>query len=357
MNLSDLIRRNDRALRIETGQVYPVSVKLDGIPQFAVKFDPRTKFVLADAHEFRVLETFPRDLGWRCDGGKLRPEDFVILAKDRETGTEYRLWSPKHNGSGLQEVDLNWPIAIGRSSGFDLVLQNLGSSSILLIHGFVVSSGTAVLSLCVEDGVEVGPGTAPFLKPEPGRQIRYIERMSAEAWSALYHKGKADREIDPSLWQHYIVADARHLESVEDGTLNFIFSKHVIEHMVNPLAVIESWSKKLKQGGVITGVVPDLRYTFDLRQPSSTSGDWLMEYDAGVIDFQPCHYQKWCHYTAPYNTPEDLIRRNYSIHAHYYTPENFVELAKLACDRGWISSWFISSVQNNKDFAFVLWRA
>jgi hypothetical protein len=58
----------------------------------------------------------------------------------------------------------------------------------------------------------------------------------------------------------------------------------VLEQLINPIQVIENWAQKLRPGGVIAGVVPDLRYTFDLRQPPSTVANWLSEYAERVSE-------------------------------------------------------------------------
>jgi hypothetical protein len=126
---------------------------------------------------------------------------------------------------------------------------------------------------------------------------------------------------------------------------------------MNPLGVLENWSRKLRPGGRAVGVVPDQRYCFDLRQPPSRARDWLQEYDRKIWSLTQEKYEKWCKFTAPYNTPESLSARKYSIHAHYYTPATFRELADVAISRGTFSNVFINTSPNNKDFGWVLWRA
>ena len=61
--------------------------------------------------------------------------------------------------------------------------------------------------------------------------------------------------------------------SVEDGSLGFIFSSHVFEHLANPLGHLEHWYAKLRHGGLIVGIVPDVGGSKDyVFEPCSVTG-------------------------------------------------------------------------------------
>jgi SAM-dependent methyltransferase len=203
----------------------------------------------------------------------------------------------------------------------------------------------------------VGPGLNPQVWPAEGRSVRYVEALSAEHWIRLYKKGPspARHSLEP-LWSQYVIASAERLEMAADASLDFVFSNHVFEHLVNPMGVLENWLRKLRPGGLIAGVVPDARYSFDLRQPWSTFDEITAEQVAGSFEVSRKKYEKWCRYTAPYNTPEDLVARQYSIHAHYYVPELFAKIGGSLRQRGLIGGLFLETVPNNKDFGFVFWK-
>jgi len=167
----------------------------------------------------------------------------------------------------------------------------------------------------------------------------------------MYHK-----ESEKVDFTQYIIGDAHHIAACADSSLDFIFSSHVFEHLMNPLGVLENWSRKLSTTGVVIGVVPDLRYCFDLRQPASTPNDWQDEYAAREWTLSRAKFEKWCRYTAPNATPDSLIERKYSIHAHYYTPTTMRTLLDMAIERGMFRKLFINTCPNNKDFAFVVWK-
>jgi len=240
----------------------------------------------------------------------------------------------------------------GADAEFDLRLRAGHDGPVLLSTGQLLNPRTRIMPLLKGSGIEVGPGTNPFVRPAPDVSVRYVEQATAAEWATRYKKKHGDDAQMSSLWQNYIVDAAHELNTIEDGSLDFIFSNHVIEHLVNPLAVFEVWHRKLKPGGVIAGAIPDARFTFDVRQPLSCNDDFAREYELGQFEINDAHYDRWCAYTAPYNTPEDLRARGYSIHIHYYTPAVFKGFTEMLGDR--FEPVIIDSVPNNKDFGFSL---
>jgi hypothetical protein len=118
-----------------------------------------------------------------------------------------------------------------------------------------------------------------------------------------------------------------------------------------------NWWRKLAPGGVIAGIIPDCRYTFDLRQPPSQAEEFVAEFRNGTFELPLGKFDRWCRYTAPYNTPEDLVARQYSVHAHYYTPEVVADLIGLLRRNISLDRYFIDTHTNNKDFGFLLSKA
>jgi SAM-dependent methyltransferase len=147
------------------------------------------------------------------------------------------------------------------------------------------------------------------------------------------------------------------LETIDAASLDFIFSNHVFEHLANPLQVMINWLGRLKPGGVILGVTPDPRFTFDCRQQPTTMSEVLAEEAAGGHIIPRAKYERWCRLTEPRHTPDGLIKRGYSIHVNYFTPEGFQAMLDVLKGRGLISRTFLAAAPNNKDFAFALWKA
>ena len=59
-----------------------------------------------------------------------------------------------------------------------------------------------------------------------------------------------------------VVADGMALP-FQAGSLDYIASSHLFEHLPNPILTLCNWYQLLKPGGIIYLVVPDRRFTFD----------------------------------------------------------------------------------------------
>lgn len=77
------------------------------------------------------------------------------------------------------------------------------------------------------------------------------------------------------------MADAIELKDVL-GRVQHIVSSHNFEHLPDPVSFLQSCSKVLSPGGIVSMAIPDFRYTFDhFRMPTRLS-DWLSAYHRGL---------------------------------------------------------------------------
>ncbi len=352
MNLYDLVRRKDRALDI-AGHVESCEVKRPSGGMRAVRFAPGSVLRVRSAHEALCLLNFSTDPGWRATEGS---DWSVAVEIDSPLGSTTLVGA---QGGPSVEVDLKlrWPVPVPLR--FDLVVRAASEGSLLLLVGPLFNPRAAILPLLNGRGVEVGPGLNPIVRPQPGIDVRYVEKKHPREWAGTYAK----RELttaEMALWDHYVVDSARHLRGFSDGSLDFIFSNHVFEHLVDPISTLVRWWDRLGPGGILAGVVPDMRFTFDWRQPAWGIADVRaqrgMEADAPT----QAMYERWCRYTAPESTPESLRARDYSIHVNYFTPglmrqvlddvvEELKERGRPAPD-----GMFLQSTVNGKDFSFLL---
>jgi SAM-dependent methyltransferase len=359
LNLADLLRRGDRCVSITSGEIEPGEWKGPKGTERVVRFHNNAVLVLRNAHEFSVLKGFPIALNWTLIKEDRTAGALIVEIMDAAQLTRrHELAKVEFSGDETRvPINFNWPIWAGARSGFHLMLRQLGGKRSMLAFGPLFNPRRHILPLMKGSGVEVGPGLNPHVLPRKDVEVRYVETLSGEQWVKLYKKtDKPPRAVTDNLWANYITGSAHTLDVCGDESLDFIYSNHVFEHLANPLGVMSNWLRKLKPSGLIAGVVPDLRYTFDLRQPSSTVEDFKRERECGSYDIPRTRYEQWCRFTAPYNTPEDLIARKYSIHAHYYTPDRFAELIAILREEGLVHSAFLDTAPNNKDFGFLIWK-
>lgn len=176
-------------------------------------------------------------------------------------------------------------------------------------------------------GLELGPLHRPLTISKSAR-VRYVDRLPVEALRAQY----------PELAEHALVAldvvdDGERLETIADGSVDFIIANHFLEHCENPIGAMLHHLRKLKPGGVLYYAIPLREYTFD-RSRELTSLTHLMDDHAdGGAASRAGHFEEWVsHVEGERNGFEAqqrakrLMDASYSIHFHVWNRDTFLEL-------------------------------
>ena len=381
MNLYDITRRQDRILQVADGAIEATVLKLQAGTQRAVRIGAGARVRLRDAHLATCLQDTPRAPGWALHG-QVGARLQVWL---ESAGSEPRLLAdvaapappadaPK--ALGLRDrlarrmarqpavpppvaapeplqlgVHLDWPLRM--PPAYDLVLSS-GDTEVALAVGPLRDVRRAMLPLLRGQGVEVGPGANPAVVSDDTRSVRYVEKMSAQEWADTYPKEALDEAVK-ARWSEYAIASAERLDGFEPGSLDFIFSSHVLEHLVNPLQVLHNWWECLAPGGAIVAVVPDARHSFDLRQPLTTTDALLSQYHAGGHQRTDAMYAQWCRHTVPEADIAGLRARDYAILVTSFSPASL--RAMLEVFRGMVADpggVHVEQFRNGKDFAFAM---
>ncbi len=254
--------------------------------------------------------------------------------------------------SEVTPVNLDWPVVLKE---FDIIIEVTGN--LFLDVGSNISSRKQLLDLAQGFGIEIGPGLNPVIKPSKTTRVEYIESVPISNWGELYKTNiEKIKELEKSgISNLYQIGDASCVKDIyKDSSLDFIFSNHVFEHLVNPISILETWSRKLKKGGFVLGVIPDFRHCFDLRQYPSLKEEWLHEYNLGGYEIDDNKLLRWIDKTSPSSNFASLRERKYSVHVHFYSPENFLALANVAVEKKDYSAIHFLTNVNGKDFGFVL---
>jgi SAM-dependent methyltransferase len=302
-------------------------------------------------HPFR---TRPASIGWYAatDGpaGEIRVA-FAVPGSDQPIGG----WAELALGEGLAEVRMPWPLD-GRAyaDGLDLILYVPPSSSPVFLACHRALDRRRALELCVGTGVEIGPGPKPQILPSPQVQVSYLEEMPPQEWRRLYGP-HYKIEVDEALWERYCVGRAHELP-VPDASLDFIFSSHVFEHLANPLGHLRVWASKLRRGGKVVAVVPDLAGTKDYPAAPTPLHELLAEFKAGAMEPSRAHYERFARVRGIQDGGEKLWASRSSIHVHFYTHSNMAELMGEAVRRLGYQGFAIMHTPNHKDFYVVAVR-
>jgi SAM-dependent methyltransferase len=105
---------------------------------------------------------------------------------------------------------------------------------------------------------------------------------------------------------------------LEDNSVDFVISSHVIEHFPDPIKALREWYRVVKPGGYLYIIAPHKERTFDKERPRSTLAELIERHEAGR---QP-----------------EVLNEHFSV----WITEDFVELIQ------WLG-WNILHVQDTDD--------
>ena len=324
--------------------------------------DENPQFKLRVPHRWFPLRSRPRFCGWyaiadRKRFSKASSSGSLICRIEWDGATTAQIELAL--GDSPTAIEIPWPEgAIEHRSRLELVLHAPASTPgpvFVAVHKAL--DRDILLDLATGDGVEIGPGPKPQVKPSRGTSVHYVEQMPPDEWHRRYNKtGKFNR--DTSLWDHYLVGEANRLP-VDPGSLDFVFSSHVFEHLADPIGHLRHWCSKLRAGGRVLAVVPDLGSTKDYVFHPTSLDELLLEDSMKLQSPTLEHYRHWVEGRGTGQDPESLMAQRWSIHVHYYTKSNITDLLEYAVSGLRFFRYEIWHEPNHKDFYFSLtksWR-
>lgn len=344
-----MLNRGDRNLEVAGDVIMAKHLRLDDMWR-GLDLGPGASFTIRDVRRFVNFRAFPADCGWMVETpGRLEAR---IAFLDGATGAEL---SARTYAGPFQQLSLPWPR--GFHGALDLRVSVSGdiggrTKGRVFVANHRALSRDWLLEAATGRGVEIGPGPQPQILPSEKVDVSYLEQMPPEEWNRLYNRG-GKFPVRPELWKNYIIGEASDLP-VDAASLDFIFGSHVFEHLANPIGHLRRWKDKLRPGGKVICVVPDLAGTKDALQVRSTIGEWREEEAAEVWLPLERHYVRHMRRPASDEIVRRAIKRNESIHVHYYDNINCQMLLDLAVGELGYSDYIIEHTPNHKDFHFVL---
>ena len=347
MNLLYLIV-NKNARFAQSREVEKFRVDRNGLTWRGVKVgSDRGRIYLEKATECQPFKSRPASVGWYAQALGGETEVVVRFAIEGKTVTKRRL---KVTRDSFEPIILPWPVE-PITSPLDLEISCSGPSPAFIASHFDLDR-KVLFDRCKGKGVELGPGPNPHIRPGPETEVFYVEQKSPDEWVSLYGQ-HYKMDFDPALAPFYVVGEA-HRIPVAPESLDFIYSSHVFEHLVNPLGHLEIWSGLLRQGGEVLMVVPDYIGSKDFLVEASTLEEIGAEYREGRFEPSIEHYDKYARARGMSGKAQSLYDSKSSIHMHYYSNGNMRDLLQLAVDRGLFGKYTIIHSLNAKDFHVIL---
>jgi SAM-dependent methyltransferase len=126
----------------------------------------------------------------------------------------------------------------------------------------------ACINMAHMRGLEIGPLAAPrVLKSQA--HVFYVDHTDTDG---LRHKYSFDPDMKDRLSEiidvDYVVGDGQRIYDVvaNDAPFDFVMASHLIEHIPDPITWFGDIAKVLRSGGILSLVIPDKRYSFDINR-------------------------------------------------------------------------------------------
>lgn len=143
-------------------------------------------------------------------------------------------------------------------------------------------------------GIEIGGTSAIFRDNGFIPLYKYVDKLDGCNFSTktiwegnLVNKGEYN--FYPHKHGTQYVSEATDLSNIESSKYDFLISSNCLEHVANPLKAIAEWIRVLKNDGVILLIVPNKKYGFDYKRPSTTFAHLLDDFNADMTENDLTH--------------------------------------------------------------------
>lgn len=143
--------------------------------------------------------------------------------------------------------------------------------------GFSVRNKRVIKMINLDNqiGLELGPLTSPVVKRDQGH-IYYLDHMTQEELKEKYKNEPVyPDEIVPI---DFTLKGGDIRRAVKGKKFDYIIASHVIEHVPDTISWLKDISSVLKTGGVLSLVIPDKRFTFDLLRKDTMPNEVIGAY-------------------------------------------------------------------------------
>ncbi|OUD12151.1 class I SAM-dependent methyltransferase [Thioflexithrix psekupsensis] len=176
-------------------------------------------------------------------------------------------------------------------------------------------------------GLEIGALHQPAQLPKTCT-VEYCDVAPREVLITYFPELKVTDLVEI---HHVCDLDKEALSIFPANHYDFIIINHVIEHVANPIRVIEELFRVIKPGGCVVISAPDKDFTFDKRRNLTPFAHLLEEYRQNVTEVTDEHYLDFLQAVHPERagTSPDILAihlqqiRDRREHAHVWDSQSF----------------------------------
>ena len=144
----------------------------------------------------------------------------------------------------------------------------------------LVRHDLACIDVTTMRGLEIGPLAAPRVRKDEG-DIFYVDHTDAEGLRSKYATNSVLKDsLDQIVEIDRVIGDGLGIrEAVADrAPFDYVIASHLIEHIPDPVTWLSDIASVLRPRGILSLVIPDKRFTFDINRRTTEIGDLVDAY-------------------------------------------------------------------------------
>lgn len=211
-------------------------------------------------------------------------------------------------------------------------------------------------------GLEIGAFNEPAPLP-PGASVAYFDVFSPEEAAALFPEIDAGKLVAPDMRGDL---DKGGLDGLASGSFGFIIANHVIEHVANPIGLVDSIARLVRTGGCMVIAAPDKNFTFDSPRALTPFAHLWADYRGAVGRSDDAHYIDFLRAVKADFDGLPAADRQHHIdrsrarreHVHVWDSAMFLDFLQESFRRlGWnVKREYASVAADNRIECFTVWR-
>ena len=163
-----------------------------------------------------------------------------------------------------------------------------------------------------------------------------------------------------------MIDNGEYLSTIRDISQDFVIANHFFEHCQDPIGALETFTRVLRPGGTLYMAVPDMRSSFDRDRALTPLSHFVVDYDQGPQASRAEHFREWVtlvepHFGRYYSSDNDiatrvseLMKQDYSIHFHTFTPESMHALLAYCADVQHLPITLVFGAAFDDEMIFIL---
>jgi SAM-dependent methyltransferase len=129
-------------------------------------------------------------------------------------------------------------------------------------------------------GLEIGPLAAPRVRKDEG-DVSYVDHTDAEGLRRKYATNPVLKDcLDQIVNIDCVIGDGLGIhEAVADqAPFDYVIASHLIEHIPDPITWLSDIASVLRPSGILSLVIPDKRFTFDMNRRTTEISELVDAY-------------------------------------------------------------------------------